>query len=163
MALSITSLVAGTGTINLASSTTMTAVFAGGAGFLLPGNIPMASGVALTVTPPATTVYTMYVTDGTSTLVSSPVTVTVTVPTERKLTVGSGGGVIVGKNQYWVDGKPVWHIECIVNPFCLTDHNAHTNEETIEYDVTVNNDSSFQIVGITDLNSFLTEFGLSWA
>lgn len=163
MALSITSFVAGTGTINLASSTTLTAVFAGGVGFLLPGNVPIASGVALTVTPPATTTYTLYVTDGTSTLTSSPVTITVTVPAERKMAVTSGGGVIVGKNNYFVDGKQVWTIQCNVNPFCLTDHTAHTNEETIEYDVTVNNAESFQIVGITDLNAFLGEFGLSWA
>ena len=163
MAITITSFTAGAGTINLGSSTTLTAVFSGGTAVVVPGNIPITSGVAITVTPTSTTKYTLLVQDTAGNSAVASATITVTIPALRKLGVGAGGGVLVGMNSYWVDTKPVYNIIVNVNPMSMSDHIAHTNEETIAYDITVNGSSSFQIVGITDLNSFLTEFGLTWA
>jgi len=164
MAVSITSFAAASGTISLAASTTLTGVFAGGGGFILPGNIPISSGVPFTVTPPVTTTYTLYVTDGqpVPTHATATATVTVTIPATRKLTISGGGGVLVGVNNYFYNG-PVWNIIVNPDPFCETDHIAHTNENTILYDVTINNSENLQILGMTDLNTLLAQFGLSWA
>lgn len=163
MAITITSFTAGTGTIALGSSTTLTAVFSGGTAVVVPGNTPISSGVAITVTPTATTKYSLLVQDGAGNSLTASATITVTIPATRKLAVGTGGGVLVGINSYWVDGKPVYNIVVNVNPMSMSDHIAHTNEEAITYDVSVNGSQWFQIVGITDLNAFLTEFGLTWA
>lgn len=163
MAITITSFNAGSGTINLAQSTTLTPVFSGGTAVILPGNIPVNSGTAVTVTPALTTVYSLFVTSSTGETAVRQTTITVTIPAEKKLALDSGstGGVIVG-SDYWVNGKPVYHIWVGVNPMSTSDHLAQTNENSIYYDVTVNNDISFQIVGTTDLNTFLAEFDLIW-
>lgn len=163
MAIVITSFNAASGTIALGAATTLTPVFSGGTGLILPGLIPVASGTAVKVNPPATQAYVLVVTDPSGATAQTITTITVTVPTEKKLGAGTGGGVIVGKNVYWVDSKPVYHIQVTPSPMCYSDHLAQTNEDTIIYNIAVNNDMTFQIVGLTDLSAFLTEFGLVWA
>lgn len=163
MAIVITSFNAGAGTINLGASTTLTPVFTGGTGLILPGLIPVTSGTVVTVTPPATMDYTLVVTDTIGGREQLATTITITTPTERTLAEDGGGGVILGKNNYWVNSKPVYHIWVNPNPFSMTDHLAQTNEEAIEYAISVNDGYSFQIIGITDLNLFLAQFGLIWS
>ena len=55
----ITSFTAGASSILSGASTTLTAVFANGTGFITPGNIGVTSGTPVTVTPPYTTKYTL--------------------------------------------------------------------------------------------------------
>lgn len=76
----ITSFVAASPTINLGESTTLTGVFAGGAGVITPGNLAATSGTAVTVSPTSTTQYTLTVTNGAGTTITSTVTVTVIIP-----------------------------------------------------------------------------------
>ena len=46
-------------TITVGANTTLTGVFANGTGVITPGNIPAKSGTAVTVSPAATTTYTL--------------------------------------------------------------------------------------------------------
>jgi hypothetical protein len=163
MALTITSFTAGTGTIALGASTTLTAVFAGGYAVVLPGNIPINSGVALNVTPTTTTVYTLLLQDGTGAIATSQVTITVTVPALRGLGVGTSGGVLVGNDTVWIKGQPVYSIQVLINPFSTTDHLARTNDNGVEFDIMINGGQAFQIVGVTDLTTFLGQFLLTWS
>lgn len=82
---------------------------------------------------------------------------------EKKLTKTTAPGVIVGQNSYWEDENPVYHITANANPWSRTDHLNDTNLTTIEYDLTVNDGPSFQIVGLNDLRTFLAQYGLGWA
>jgi hypothetical protein len=163
MALTITSFTPGTGTITLGSSTTLTAVFSGGYAVILPGNIPVNSGSAINVTPTSTTTYTLLLQDGTGATATSQTTVTVTIQATRKLGVGTSGGVLVGDNTVWIKGQPVYTLQVLVNPFSITDHIARTNDNGVEFDISVNQGEAFQIVGVTDLNTFLGQFLLTWA
>jgi hypothetical protein len=52
-------------------------VFANGTGVITPGNLPATSGVAVNVSPTATTIYTLTVTPTSGTAVTAPATVTV--------------------------------------------------------------------------------------
>src|SRR5580658_1994092 len=74
---SITSFTPKPATITAGSNSSLTAVFAGGAGVVTPGNITVTSGVAITVTPAATTTYTLTVTPATGTPIQSMTAVTV--------------------------------------------------------------------------------------
>lgn len=74
---SITSFTPTPATITAGANSKLTAVFAGGAGVVTPGNITVTSGVAITVTPSATTTYTLTVTPATGTPITSMTTVTV--------------------------------------------------------------------------------------
>jgi uncharacterized protein YjdB len=64
-------------TITAGGSATLTASFAGGTGLINPGAIPVANGTTVTVTPAATTTYTLTVTNGAGTFVTAQITVTV--------------------------------------------------------------------------------------
>jgi hypothetical protein len=75
----IASFVAGSTTINGGASTTLTGVFANGAGVITPGNISATSGTAVTVTPAATTDYTLTVANTANASVTAAVIVTVKV------------------------------------------------------------------------------------
>lgn len=163
MAIVITSFNAGTGTITLGSSTTLTPIFTGGTAVVLPGNIPVNSGVALTVTPTQTTTYTLLVTASDGTTAVSQTTITVTIQATRKLGVGTSGGVLVGDSSVWIKGQPVYNIQVLVNPFSITDHISRANDAAVEFDVAVNQGEAFQIVGVTDLSTFLAQFLLVWA
>jgi alpha-L-arabinofuranosidase len=76
-ALSITSFTPTPATITVGGTSSLKAVFTGGTGVVTPGNITVTSGVAITVTPSATTPYTLTVTPSTGTPITSMTTVTV--------------------------------------------------------------------------------------
>ena len=56
---------------------TLTGVFANGTGVITPGNLPAASGTAVTVSPTATTTYTLTVTPSSGPAVTATATITV--------------------------------------------------------------------------------------
>jgi hypothetical protein len=73
----ITSFVARPATIAAGSSSSLTAVFANGTGVITPGSLPVTSGNSVSVTPTASTTYTLTVTPTTGTAITQTVTVTV--------------------------------------------------------------------------------------
>jgi hypothetical protein len=75
---SITSFTANPSSIAIGGSSSLTAVFTGGTGEITPGNLPVTSGTPVSVSPTATTIYTLTVTPTTGTAVTQTVTVTVT-------------------------------------------------------------------------------------
>jgi hypothetical protein len=75
--LAITSFAAGLGTITAGNSTTLTASFTGGTGTVDNGAGAVTSGVSVTVTPPATTTYTLTVTNAAGTFLIAQTTVRV--------------------------------------------------------------------------------------
>ncbi len=121
----ITSFGASPATITAGASSSLTAVFANGAGVITPGNLAVTSGTAVSVSPTTTTTYTVTVTPPTGTAITQTTTVTV-VPaptitsfsanpttieagTSSNLTaVFSGGtGVITPGNLSVTSGTPV--------------------------------------------------------
>jgi hypothetical protein len=74
---SITSFTANPTSITNGSSATLTGVFANGTGIITPGNLPAISGAAVTVSPTATTTYTLTVTPTSGTAVTAMAMVTV--------------------------------------------------------------------------------------
>jgi hypothetical protein len=75
---SITSFAASPATIESGSKSSLTAVFSGGSGVIAPGSIAVTSGTAVSVSPTATTAYTLTVTPtGSGTAVTQQTTVTV--------------------------------------------------------------------------------------
>ncbi len=72
-----TSLTAGAATISPGTSTTLTAIFSNGTGLITPGNTPVLSGVAISVTPMATTTYTLTVTNSVGLTATATATITV--------------------------------------------------------------------------------------
>ena len=93
----ITSFTANPGTIAAGSSSSMTAVFTNGTGVITPGNISVTSGTAVSVSPAATTNYTLTVTPATGAAITQTATVTVVpAPTITSLvanpaTIAAGG------------------------------------------------------------------------
>jgi hypothetical protein len=75
----IASFVAAPLTINAGQSATLTATFANGTGIITPGNVTATSGTAVTVTPSATTDYTLTVTNSAGASVTAAAMVTVNV------------------------------------------------------------------------------------
>jgi N-acetylneuraminic acid mutarotase len=73
----ITSFVANPATITSGSSSTLTGVFSNGTGVITPGNISVTSGTGVSVSPTATTIYTLTVTPTAGTAVTKTTTVTV--------------------------------------------------------------------------------------
>jgi len=73
----ITSFTASPTTITTGKSSSLTAVFTGGTGLVTPGNINVTSGTAVSVSPTATTTYTLTVTPTIGTAVTQTVDVTV--------------------------------------------------------------------------------------
>jgi hypothetical protein len=71
----ITSFVASPATVSVGGSTGLTAVFANGTGVITPGNLTATSGTAVSVSPTATTIYTLTVTPSTGTAITQTVTV----------------------------------------------------------------------------------------
>jgi hypothetical protein len=64
-------------TVTSGSPITLTAYFANGTGVINPGAIPVTSGIAVNVTPAATTMYTLTVTNAAGAFVAAQTTVTV--------------------------------------------------------------------------------------
>lgn len=81
----------GQATIEVGSSTSLTATFSNGTAVITPGNLPVTSGTPVTVTPTATTTYTLTVTGGSGTVAATQsTTVTVNpVPTISSFAAGS--------------------------------------------------------------------------
>jgi hypothetical protein len=73
----ITSFTANPATITAGASTNLTGVFPEGTGLITPGNLPATSGTAVSVSPAATTTYTLTVTNAAGTPITQTVTVTV--------------------------------------------------------------------------------------
>jgi hypothetical protein len=88
----IASFSASPASIAAGSSSSLTAVFANGTGIVTPGNLAVSSGVAFSVTPAATTVYTLLVTSRTGATAAASVTVTVipTAPAAANLGINIG-------------------------------------------------------------------------
>jgi hypothetical protein len=74
---SITSFTASPATITAGASSQLTAVFAGGSGVITPGNLPVTSGTAVSVSPTATQIYTLTVTPTVGAAITQTATVTV--------------------------------------------------------------------------------------
>jgi len=176
MAVTITSFTAGSSSISIGSSTTITPVFSGGVGCILIGvtgsrqvqqTLPVSSGEVISITPTISTTYVLTVTDpdGSGTLTAS-LPITVVIPTARKLSVTTGSGVVdSGSSTYFCNG-PVFSINVSVDPASLANNIAQVNESTIRYQIIFNNnlaDGPIYIVGITNLNLVLATFGLTWS
>jgi hypothetical protein len=73
----ITSFTASNNPINSGASTDLTAVFSGGTGMITPGNLAVTSGTPVSVTPAATTTYTLTVTPPVGNAITKTLTVTV--------------------------------------------------------------------------------------
>ncbi|MGA9671590.1 MAG: hypothetical protein WBQ94_20435 [Terracidiphilus sp.] len=95
---SITSFTASPTTIATGTSSSLTAVFTGGAGVITPGNISVTSGTAVSVSPGATTTYTLTVTPTSGSAITQTVTVTVTVSGGTTITdkLGKPDRVLIG-------------------------------------------------------------------
>ncbi len=97
---SITSFKANPTTIAPGGSSSLTAVFTGGTGEIMPGSIPVISGTPVSVSPATTTTYTLTVTPASGTAVTQTVTVTVTAsgPTITSF-VASPAGITSGETS----------------------------------------------------------------
>jgi hypothetical protein len=73
----ITSFTASPGSISVGQSATLTGVFANGTGVITPGNLAVTSGTPVTITPTATTVYTLTVTNPSGTAIALTATIKV--------------------------------------------------------------------------------------
>ena len=95
----ITSFISIPTTITTGSNATLTGVFANGTGVITPGNLTATSGVGVTVSPTATTTYTLSVTNasGTAVTATAPVTVTGTVATSVTVDLASSGPAVTDK------------------------------------------------------------------
>lgn len=77
---SINSFAAAPTAVQAGQSVNLTAVFSGGTGVIAPGNLPVTSGTQVTVSPAATTTYTLTVTATSGTIATGTVVVTVVPP-----------------------------------------------------------------------------------
>jgi hypothetical protein len=95
----ITSFGAIPATITTGSNATLTGVFADGTGVITPGNLTAASGAGVTVSPKATTTYTLTVTNasGTAVTATAKVTVTATPATTVTVDLASSGPAVTDK------------------------------------------------------------------
>jgi hypothetical protein len=134
---SISSFQANPASILPGQSAALTGVFAGGTGVVTPGNLSLASGLAITVAPAATTTYTLTVTDPKGLSVNKSVTLTVRVPSiasflanPSSITAGqsarltgifsNGTGVITPGNLSVTSGTPVTVTPAATTTYTLT-------------------------------------------
>ncbi len=94
----ITSFSPALATIVSGNSTTLTAVFSNGTGTIDNSVGPVTSGTPVTVTPAATTTYTLTVTNSATVPASVTSTTTVTVHVPPSITSGSSASFVVGTN-----------------------------------------------------------------
>jgi len=80
--------------ISSGSSTNLIAVFASGSGVITPGNMAVTSGSAVSVTPAATTTYTLTVTNAAGAAATSSATITVNPATTRAMSLGINLGLV---------------------------------------------------------------------
>ncbi len=131
----ITSFTAGLSTIVTGSSTTLTAVFSNGTGSVNNGVGAVTSGTPVTISPIATTTYTLTVSNGATTpaTVTATATVTVDVPpaitsaNNTTFTVGSAGSFTVNAT-----GFPIAALSAVgALPGTVTFHDNGNNTATI--------------------------------
>ncbi|MFP5250245.1 MAG: hypothetical protein ACLGP3_10510 [Acidobacteriota bacterium] len=91
----ITSFTASPTEIEAGSSATLTAVFAGGSGVITPGNISVTSGVAVSVSPAATTTYTLTVTGSSGTTPATQTAQVIVDPAPAITSFTAASGTIV--------------------------------------------------------------------
>ena len=133
----IVSFQANPSTINPGQATALTGVFAGGTGVISPGNLSVTSGLAINVTPTATTTYTLTVTDPAGLPVSQTTSVTVLAASITSFTAtpaiipaggsaqltgifSNGTGVITPGNLSAVSGTPVPVTPAATTTYTLT-------------------------------------------
>ncbi len=134
----ITSFAASPAGIAIGSSSSLTPVFANGTGVITPGNIAVVSGTPVTVTPTATTPYTLTVTPPVGPAITQMATVTVyPLPTIASFTAlppsiapggtssltatfANGAGVITPGNIAVTSGTPVSVTPSTTTPYLLT-------------------------------------------
>jgi hypothetical protein len=102
---SIASFSASPSTITAGASAQLTADFSGGTGVVMPGNITMTSGTAVTVTPTSTTTYTLTVTP----TLGSAIMQTVTVAVNTSITVNQGTLGAAVSNQLMGMNLAMWY------------------------------------------------------
>ena len=135
----ITSFTASPAGITVGGSTSLTGIFANGAGVITPGNLPATSGTPVSVSPSVTTTYTLTVTPSsgtaitqTATVTVSPATPTITSFTASPASIQSGGsssltgvfangtGVITPGNLPATSGTPVSVSPSVTTTYTLT-------------------------------------------
>ena len=133
----------------------LTAVFSGGTGVITPGNLAVTSGTPVSVTPSATTTYTLTVTNSVGTAVTATVAVTVTTgpaiasftASPATITAGNsasltgvfanGTGVITPGNLAVTSGTPVSVTPAVTTTYTLTVTNLGGTAVTATATVTV--------------------------
>lgn len=154
---SITSFTANPTSIAAGGSASLTGVFADGTGVITPGNLPVTTGVAVSVTPSNTTTYTLTVTSaaGIPATQTATVTVTPTAPvitsftaSPTSITAGgsasltgvfaNGTGVITPGNIAVISGTVVSVTPSDTTTYTLTVTNSAGNTATQTATVTVN-------------------------
>ncbi|MGB6744876.1 MAG: hypothetical protein WBE38_14615, partial [Terracidiphilus sp.] len=105
----ITSFVASPGTIAAGGSSSLTAVFANGTGVITPGNLTVTSGTAVSVSPTATTIYTLTVTPPVGTAITQTVTVTVTASNSTSITVDQSSSGPAVTDQLLGMNMAIWY------------------------------------------------------
>ncbi|MGO9088852.1 MAG: hypothetical protein ACLQBK_26915 [Candidatus Sulfotelmatobacter sp.] len=106
---SITSFTASPTTITDGTSAALTAVFANGTGVITPGNLPATSGVAVNVSPTATTTYILTVTPTSGTAVTAPAIITVASATVSSVTVDLTSSGLAVTNKLLGMNMAVWY------------------------------------------------------
>jgi hypothetical protein len=106
---SISSFTASSSSITSGTSATLTGVFANGTGVITPGNLPATSGVAVTVSPTATTTYTLTVTPTTGTAATAMATITVTGSVATTVTVDLSSTGPAVTNQLLGVNMAIWY------------------------------------------------------
>jgi hypothetical protein len=144
---SITSFTAGAATITAGKSTTLTAMFTGGTGTISGVTGTVTSGTAVTVTPSATTTYTLTDTPTTGTAVTKTVAVAVVpAPVITSFTAGAttltamftgGTGTISGVTGTVTSGTAVTVTPSVTTSYTLTVTNAATTPATATATATV--------------------------
>ena len=153
---SISSFTASPASITTGSGSSLTGVFANGAGVITPGNIAASSGTAVTVNPTATTTYTLTVTPTSGSPVTATATVTVNpVPTITSFTASpttitagqsatltgvfaNGTGVITPGNLAATSGTAVSVSPTTTTTYTLTVTNPSGTAVTSTATITVN-------------------------
>ena len=173
MPVTITSFTADSNDLDYGDSTVLIPVFSGGTGAILEGeldknrslrSLPVLSGSETTITPSKSMTYTLMVTslDGTD-FATASTDVEVTVKDAKKLMVTDGDGVVVGDTYY--SNSPVYMVSVQVDPASMSEHIAQVNEDTIKYQLIINNSMGQQpisVIGLTNLTSILAVWGLEW-
>lgn len=148
----ITSFVEGAASIKYGASTTLTGVFANGTGVVTPGNLALTSGTPITVSPTATTTYTLTVSNVLDTTTTKAIKITVIppVPAAPTALVATPGNQLVTLGwtapEYATSFK-LLRATATAGPFTLI---GTTTSEIFEDDTVVNNTRYYYEVQAVD-------------